>query len=214
MNYENIILKSENNVSRITINRPPLNILDIKTMSEIISALKEIREQKTIKGVVFTGAGISTESGIPDYRSQGGIWDKFRPVYFNEFMSSKDSRIEYWQRWHDLYRDLTDAGPNTGHQAFAELYQMGMSLRAIVRQTGWSQPTVWDSLTKRKVPTRKGHKARGEIHYCAKLNARQVAEIRRRAMDGEVPHQLAQEYGVSGASVLQIIKHKTWKHVS
>ena len=45
MNYENIILKSENNVSRMTINRPPLNILDIRTMSEIISALKEVREQ-------------------------------------------------------------------------------------------------------------------------------------------------------------------------
>jgi len=56
-NYENIILKSENHISRITINKPPMNILDIKTMSEIISALREIRKQKAIKAIVFTGAG-------------------------------------------------------------------------------------------------------------------------------------------------------------
>jgi NAD-dependent deacetylase len=58
----------------------------------------EIIAQKIIQAsqlVMFTGAGISTESGIPDYRSQGGIWDKFQPVYFDEFMTSKKARIRY-----------------------------------------------------------------------------------------------------------------------
>jgi cyclohexa-1,5-dienecarbonyl-CoA hydratase len=57
MDYQNIILGTENYVSRITINRPPLNILDIKTMAEIVAALQEIRRQKVVKAVVFEGAG-------------------------------------------------------------------------------------------------------------------------------------------------------------
>ncbi len=57
MDYQNITLKTENHVSRITINRAPLNILDIKTMAEVMSALQEIRNQKAVKAVVFTGAG-------------------------------------------------------------------------------------------------------------------------------------------------------------
>ena len=71
---------------------------------KILTVAREI--VKGGKNIVFTGAGISTESGIPDFRSKGGIWDKYRPIYFDDFMSSKEARIEYWKRKAELYPDL------------------------------------------------------------------------------------------------------------
>ena len=85
------------------------------------------------RNVVFTGAGISTESGIPDYRSQGGLWDQFRPVYFDEFMSSEEARIEYWRQKTEMYHGLVKAEPNPAHMAIFELYKMGL-LEAVITQ--------------------------------------------------------------------------------
>jgi NAD-dependent deacetylase len=89
--------------------------------------------RKGKNNIVFTGAGISTESGIPDYRSKGGIWDKYKPIMFQEFMASRDARIEYWKRKHELYGDLKKAAPNNAHKALAALYSMGY-VDAIITQ--------------------------------------------------------------------------------
>lgn len=91
----------------------------------------KIRESDEI--VVFTGAGISTESGIPDFRSPGGIWTRYRPVTFQEYMTSESARIEAWKRRLDGWEQYRAAKPNVGHY-FIQALSMKEKLIGLITQ--------------------------------------------------------------------------------
>lgn len=85
----------------------------VETAAQLISAAKNI--------VAFTGAGISTESGLADFRSPGGLWDRYRMVPFAEFLRSHEARVEYWSMRRELIPALLHAKPNPAHEALAAL---------------------------------------------------------------------------------------------
>lgn len=75
--------------------------------------------------VAFTGAGLSTESGIPDFRSPGGIWDRYKPIDFADFLASEDARRAFWKRKFATHPTVAAAEPNRGHRALAALVGTG-----------------------------------------------------------------------------------------
>ena len=83
--------------------------------------------------VAFTGAGISAESGIPDFRSPGGVWAKNDPVYYDDFMRFPESRYEYWRQKAEAHRDFASAEPNCTHQTLARWEEEGR-LKGVVTQ--------------------------------------------------------------------------------
>jgi NAD-dependent deacetylase len=92
-------------------------------MATLSEFAETIRQSNDI--VVFTGAGISTESGIPDFRSPGGIWTRYRPVTFQEYVSSEAARIEAWKRRLDGWEQYKRAKPNIGHLFVQALHAKG-----------------------------------------------------------------------------------------
>ena len=101
-------------------------------MSEDIQQLARLIDEAS-RVVVFTGAGISTESGIPDFRSPNGIWSQTTPIYFDEYVASADARIEAWRRKFEIDRDMIGAEPNRGHRAVAKLVRTG-KVSAVITQ--------------------------------------------------------------------------------
>ena len=93
-------------------------------LDSAVARLQEMVEAaRTI--VPFTGAGISTECGIPDFRSPGGIWTKNRPIPFEEFLASQEARNESWRRRFAMGDEFGHAQPGRGHRALASLYRAG-----------------------------------------------------------------------------------------
>jgi NAD-dependent deacetylase len=132
--------------------------------------------------VAFTGAGISTESGIPDFRGPEGLWKRYRPIEYPEFLRSPEARREYWMRKVQMYPAIRDARPNRGHLALARLFEAGL-LQTVITQNidGLHQ--------KAGIPAERVIEIHGSEAYivCAGCGRRYDWEAVLRRYDGDCP---------------------------
>ena len=98
------------------------------TFEEFAARVKQSRQL-----VFFTGAGISTESGVPDFRSPGGVWSKYQPVMFQDFMASAAARVQHWQLKKATYELFKTVKPNIGHYAICEFEKRDQLLGLITQ---------------------------------------------------------------------------------
>jgi len=101
-------------------------------LESAVAALKELVEEARVIAP-FTGAGISTECGIPDFRSPGGLWATNRPIGFDEFLASQEMRNESWRRRFAMEAQFSAAKPGRGHLALASLHRMGKAPAVITQ---------------------------------------------------------------------------------
>ncbi len=104
----------------------------MSTLGAEVSRLRDLLDAAG-RTVVFTGAGISTESGIPDFRGPGGLWSKVRPIEYADFIASPAKRREYWRQKFDAHEAITQAQPNRGHRAVAALLERGAASAVITQ---------------------------------------------------------------------------------
>jgi NAD-dependent deacetylase len=125
---------------------------------------------KSRRAIVFTGAGISTESGIPDFRSPGGIWTRMAPIDFADFLASEEARRETWRRRFAMEETFRAAAPNRGHRAIAELVRRGTAAAVITQNIdGLHQASG--------IPAERVIELHGNTTYAACLDCEQRYEL-------------------------------------
>lgn len=138
--------------------------MEIRMTSIIDAELEQFRRLlgQSERIVFFTGAGISTESGIPDFRSPGGLWSRMKPIMFDDFVGSEAVRQESWRRRFSGEPTLENAEPNRGHRAIAHLIDQGRALAVITQNI--------DNLHQRSgIPSEKVIELHGNAHYATCL---------------------------------------------
>ncbi len=91
------------------------------------------RLRKSHDVVFFTGAGVSTESGVPDFRSPGGVWTRYQPVYFQDFICSEAARVRHWKLKKETYELYKNVKPNIAHFAISDFEKRGQLLGLITQ---------------------------------------------------------------------------------